>query len=188
MPVPGGFLADAWVDSLTVRVSKTDAGQRMIPITDAASEVILRLRERAKGFNGIEKHHYIFPACEHGHVDPTRHQKSFRTAWRNLTRAIQCPACGRLQQPANKCADEKCRAKIQGIKSQLAESQVSDQTIMASHRWPREPKDVGPLFACAERGEAASCGRTLGKADRKLVHGERKHRLRHKRRHKTGCR
>src|SRR5260370_37508403 len=147
MAVSEGFLADAWVDRLTVRVSKTDAGQRMIPINDAASEVILRLRQRAKGFNGAEKRHYVFPACEHGNVDPARHQKSFRTAWRNLTRAIQCPACGKLQQPGNKCADKKCRAKIQGIKSQLAglrfhdlrhlaitelaESQVSDQTIMA---------------------------------------------------------
>ena len=107
----------------------------------------MRLRERAKRFNGTEKRHYIFPACEHGHVDPTRHQKSFRTAWRNLTRAIQCPACGKLRPPGNKCADKECRAKIHGIKSQLAglrfhdlrhlaitelaESQVSDQTIFA---------------------------------------------------------
>jgi integrase len=132
---------------ILVRASKTEAGQRLIPMNKEANEVILRLRERAKVFNGSEKHHYIFPACEHGHVDPTRHQKSFRTAWRNLTRAIHCPACGKLQHPANKCADKKCRAKIQGIKSQLAglrfhdlrhlaitelaESQVSDQTIMA---------------------------------------------------------
>jgi hypothetical protein len=74
-------------------------------------------------------------------------KKSFRTAWRNLTRAIQCPACGKLQPPGNKCADKKCQAKIQRIKSQLAElrfhdlrhlaitelaeAQVSDQTIIA---------------------------------------------------------
>ena len=121
----------------------------MVGIPDAVgrSSVILRLRERARGFSGIENHHYVFPSCEHGHLDPTRHQKSFRTAWRNLTRAILCPVCGKLQQPGNKCSDKRCGAKIQGINSQLAglrfhdlrhlaitelaESQVSDQTIMA---------------------------------------------------------
>jgi hypothetical protein len=92
-------------------------------------------------------HHHLFPACERGHVDPTRHQKSFRTAWRNLTRAIQCPACGRLQRPAKACGNRACRFDIGNIQSplaglrfhdlrhhaitELAESQVSDQTIMA---------------------------------------------------------
>jgi integrase len=62
---------------IIVRASKTEAGQRLIPMNKEANEVMLRLRERAKPFNGIEKHHYIFPACEDGHVDPARHQKKF---------------------------------------------------------------------------------------------------------------
>src|SRR5204863_2489027 len=57
------------------------------------------------------------------------------------------PTCGKLQSPGNNCVDKECQAKIQGIKSQLAglrfhdlrhlaitelaESQVSDRTIMA---------------------------------------------------------
>ena len=67
--------------------SKTDAGERMIPMNEETMEIVMRLRERAKGFSGTESQHYVFPACEHGHVDPTRNQTSFRTAWRNLTKA-----------------------------------------------------------------------------------------------------
>jgi len=133
--------------AILVRTSKTEAGQRMIPMNDEAYEMVVRLRERAKAFNGIELHHYVFPACEHGRVDPTRNQNSFRTAWRNLTRVIQCPTCGKSQGPGKICISGKCKADIRSIRSpldglrfhdlrhhaitELAESQVSDQTIMA---------------------------------------------------------
>jgi integrase len=133
--------------AILVRISKTEAGQRLIPMNDAAYEILKRLRNRAKAFSGIDPEHYVFPACEHGHVDATRHQTSFRTAWRNLTRAIQCPLCGKLQKPGKACTNSKCGADIQRVKSpfaglrfhdlrhhaitELAESQVSDQTIMA---------------------------------------------------------
>ncbi len=132
---------------ILVRTSKTDAGERVIPMNDETLEIVMRLRERAKGFNGTEAQHYVFPACEHGHVDPTRNQTSFRTAWRNLTRLIQCPACGRQQGPSEKCGNSECKADLKKVKSplaglrfhdlrhhaitELAESQVSDQTIMA---------------------------------------------------------
>src|SRR5271157_2550891 len=101
-----------------VRTSKTDAGERLIPMNEETLEIVMRLRERGKGFNGTEAQHYVFPACEHGHVDPTRNQTSFRTAWRRLTKA----------------------AGLEGLRfndlrhhaiTELAESQVSDQTIMA---------------------------------------------------------
>jgi len=132
---------------IVVRTSKTEAGQRFIPMNDEAYEMVLHLRERAKAFSGIEAQHYVFPACEHGHVDPTRNQHSFRTAWRSLTRVISCPACGKLQGPGEVCTNRKCKGAIRDIRSplaglrfhdlrhhaitELAESQVSDQTIMA---------------------------------------------------------
>jgi len=132
---------------ILVRTSKTEAGQRFIPMNDEAYELMVSLRHRAKAFNGIEPQHFVFPACEHGHVDPTQNQQSFRTAWRNLTRSINCPACGKLQGPGEKCTNRKCTAPIRNIRSplaglrfhdlrhhaitELAESQVSDQTIMA---------------------------------------------------------
>jgi integrase len=133
--------------AILVRTSKTEAGQRLIPMNDETHEIVIRLRERAKRFNGAEPRHHVFPACEHGHIDPTRSQKSFRTAWRNLTSAIECPACCKLQRPGETCTNEECKADIRSIKSplaglrfhdlrhhaitELAESQVSDQTIMA---------------------------------------------------------
>jgi integrase len=133
--------------AILVRTSKTEAGQRLIPMNDEAYEMVARLRERAKGFNGIQPLHYVFPACEHGDVDPTRNQHSFRTAWRSLTRVILCPTCGKSQGPGKTCINRECRADIRSIRSsldglrfhdlrhhaitELAESQVSDQTIMA---------------------------------------------------------
>jgi integrase len=133
--------------AIVVRTSKTEAGQRLIPMNEQAYQIFVRLRERAKLFKGLEPEHYVFPACEHGHVDPTQHQMSFRTAWRNLTNAIQCSACGKLQSPGERCANRKCKGDIREIKSplaglrfhdlrhhaitELAESQASDQTIMA---------------------------------------------------------
>ena len=101
-----------------VRTSKTDAGERLIPMNEETLEIVMRLRERAKGFNGTEAQHYVFPACEHGHVDPTRNQTSFRTAWRRLTKAAGLAGL-RFHDLRHHAITE------------LAESQVSDQTIMA---------------------------------------------------------
>jgi integrase len=133
--------------SVVIQTSKTEAGERLIPMNEGIEQIFVRLRERAKKFSGVEPHHYVFPACEHGNVDPSRGQKSSRTAWRNLTRAVQCPDCRRFQKPGRLCSDKACGADIHSLKSplaglrfhdlrhhaitELAESQVSDQTIMA---------------------------------------------------------
>jgi len=62
--------------------------------------------------------HFVFPACEHRDVDPSRPITSFRTAWRNATKA----------------------AGLRGLRfhdlrhtaiTKLAESLASEQTIMA---------------------------------------------------------
>jgi integrase len=105
-------------NSFTVRRSKTDAGLRSIPMNDDARVAVLELWERATAFGGTKPEHFLFPACEHGHVKPDRCQKSWRTAWRKLTAA----------------------AGIEGFRfhdcrhhaiTELAESQASDSTIMA---------------------------------------------------------
>jgi integrase len=98
--------------------SKTDAGVRTIPLNPDAIEAILELRERAKAFRGLEPHHYLFPACEHGIIDPTRFQKSWRTAWRKLTAAAGVKGF----------RFHDCRH--QAI-TELAESTANDATIMA---------------------------------------------------------
>jgi hypothetical protein len=64
-----------------------------------------------------------------------------------VTRAVECPKCGQLQRPSDSCQNAECKADTHDIKSplaglrfhdlrhtaitKLAESQASDQTIMA---------------------------------------------------------
>ena len=144
--------------TLTVRRSKTEAGERVIPLNADAWEVILALYRQAQGLGNPEPGHYLFPAvrkARHGErqssekqdkekLDPTRPVVTWRTAWRKLTRVIQCPECGLLQDPAEKCSG--CKADTEDMNSpfhgfrfhdlrhqaitELAESRTSDQTIM----------------------------------------------------------
>jgi integrase len=131
--------------SLTVRKSKTEAGERVIPLNADAWAVILELYRRSQTLGATEPSHFLFPACETAHFNPTRGIKSWRTAWRRLTRAIQCAGCGLLQNPGETCVS--CEASIAKLKSpfegfrfhdlrhqaitELAESKASDQTIMS---------------------------------------------------------
>ena len=131
--------------SLTVKKSKTEAGERVIPLNVDAWAVILELYKRSQKLKGTEPSHFLFPACETAHIDATKPIRSWRTAWRRLTRAIQCPGCGLLQNPGDTCAG--CEASIAKLKSpfegfrfhdlrhqaitELAESKASDSTIMS---------------------------------------------------------
>ena len=111
---------------LRLRQSKTDAGLRPIPLNADALGVVRRLYDRAEAFGGPEPEHYLFPACESGKIDPTRPQKSWRTAWRSLTK----------------------EAGLEGLRfhdlrhhaiTELAESDTSEQTILsiAGHVSPK---------------------------------------------------
>jgi integrase len=127
--------------------TKTDAGERVIPLNANAVVAIVELYRRAQTIGGTEADHYVFPACENGRINPTRSQTTWRTAWRRLTRAIYCPACGQLQNPSKICRNQECGTDIHEVKSptaglrfhdlrhhaitELAESQASDQTVMA---------------------------------------------------------
>ena len=131
--------------SLTVKKSKTEAGERVIPLNADAWAVILELYSRAQTLGGFEASHFLFPACETAHIDPTRAMKSWRTAWRRLTRAVQCAGCGLLQNPAAACSQcgvdtSKLKSPFMGFRfhdlrhqaiTELAESKASDQTIMS---------------------------------------------------------
>jgi integrase len=127
---------DLFSKTLTIRKSKTDAGERVVPLTDVALSALGRLRRRAEGFGAVEPSHYVFAAfvpkfklngkrAVDGVIDykmtafdPTRHLRSWRSAWRTLTR----------------------KAGLQGFRfhdvrhcaiTQLAENGASDSTIMA---------------------------------------------------------
>ncbi len=144
--------------TLTVQRSKTEAGERVIPLNFDAFSAVMRLRERAKGLFGeaISPDWYVFPHAEgNSKPDPTKPMSGWRSAWRRITRAISCPACGRVQDPADICRNDDCKANVSKVKSstaglrfhdlrhhaitELAESQASDQTVMAiaGHVSPR---------------------------------------------------
>jgi len=144
--------------TVTIRRSKTAAGERLIPLNADAWVAILSLRDKARKLCGdnLGPDWYVLPHAEgYSKPDPTRPMSGWRSAWRSLTRAIQCPACGQLQQPAQTCGNDECEADIGGLKSplhglrfhdlrhhaitELAESQASERTIMAiaGHISPR---------------------------------------------------
>ncbi|MGA3317139.1 MAG: site-specific integrase [Candidatus Korobacteraceae bacterium] len=133
--------------AITIRRSKTDAGLRVIPLNADAIGAMTSLYRRALELGPVHPDHYIFFACERGAIDPTHPMKSWRTAWRTLTRAIRCPRCRLVQDPAPKCKAKGCDEDLSKITSplaglrfhdlrhhaitELAESQTSDTTIMS---------------------------------------------------------
>jgi len=136
--------------SLTIRRSKTVAGERVIPLNANSYKAIMRLRERAQKLFGtdLQPDWHVFPSAEgYSKPDPTKPMSGWRSAWRSLTRAIRCPACEELQNPSLFCRNPKCGADISKLKSstaglrfhdlrhhavtELAESQASDRTIMS---------------------------------------------------------
>jgi integrase len=69
---------------LTICRSKTAAGHRTISLNTDAVGALARLRQRAQYNNATEQEHFVFPACEYEHIDPTRPQTSWRTAWHKM--------------------------------------------------------------------------------------------------------
>src|SRR5215469_2660592 len=53
---------DLFNRTLTIRRSKTAAGERVVPLTDVATSALARLRHRAESFGTVEPSHYVFAA------------------------------------------------------------------------------------------------------------------------------
>jgi len=109
---------DLMEKTLVIRKSKTEAGERVIPLNADAWSAVLSLYRRAQGFGSVAPEHYLFPACEASHFDPTRPLAGWRTAWRNLRAAAGLPKL-RFHDLRHHAITE------------LAESQASDSTVMA---------------------------------------------------------
>jgi integrase len=123
---------DLFGKTLTIRKSKTAAGERVVPLTDVAASALAKLRQRAEGFGSVEPQHYVFAAFVPKFTfsgkkvidfqligfDPTRHLNSWRSAWRTLTKKAGLP--GFRFHDLRHCAI-----------TQLAENGASDSTIMA---------------------------------------------------------
>jgi len=104
--------------TLTIRKSKTEAGERVIPLNSDAWNTVLSLYRRAQALGDVMPEHYVFLACEASHFDATRPMASWRTAWRNLRNAASLPKL-RFHDLRHHAITE------------LAESQASDSTVMA---------------------------------------------------------
>src|SRR5882762_5745261 len=109
---------DFLAGTVTIRRSKTEAGQRVIPLNEDALSAMQELYRRASAIGGTQPDHYVFPACENEHFNPTTPQKSWRSAWRSLRKAAGIGAL-RFHDLRHHAITE------------LAESQASDATIMA---------------------------------------------------------
>jgi len=176
--------------TMTVERSKTEAGERVIPLNTTAMQAIMSLRQRAQKIGGPSPEHFVFFACENGRVDASKPQKSWRTAWRNLTRAVNCPACGKLQSPTETCRSIQCRADMRKVKSptaglrfhdlrhhaitELAESQASDSTVMsiAGHVSPKMLAHYSHVRLEAKRNALdALCRPALKKGRAEASHG-----------------
>ena len=124
---------DLFGRTLTIRRSKTVAGERIVPLTDVAASALARLRRRAESFGTVESAHYVFAAFTPKFAfsgkkvvnysvtgwDPTRHVGSWRSAWRTLTK--KAGLAGFRFHDMRHCAI-----------TQLAEGGASDATIMSA--------------------------------------------------------
>jgi integrase len=109
---------DFLASTVSIQKSKTQAGQRMIPLNEPAMRAVRELYTRASEIGGTRPEHCVFPACENDRFDPTTPQKSWRSAWRSLRKAAGIPAL-RFHDLRHHAITE------------LAESQASDATIMS---------------------------------------------------------
>jgi integrase len=145
---------------ITIRRSKTNAGERAIPLNGAALWAFARLLERANALGSTEPEHCLFPAFRYRKTkeapasrgtgyDPLRPQKTWRTAWRSLVKETAIRAGAKAVEAALKAGGdaemaEAARGKAAGAFAglrfhdlrhsaitKLAESGASDSTIMA---------------------------------------------------------
>ena len=113
--------------------TKTDAGEREIPLNSVALYALRHLLKRARLLGASAPEHYLLPTELSRHTrqsdplraragngaafDPTEHQKTWATAWHTLTRAVRCPSCALLQPPGIAC--RKCKAGMRDLESPL---------------------------------------------------------------------
>lgn len=101
-----------------VERSKNESGRREIPLNPDAIAALKNLLDRAQAIGSAEPDHFVFPACENNRFDSTKHQKSWVSAWRSLTKAAGLPGF-RFHDLRHTAITE------------LAESGAADATLMA---------------------------------------------------------
>jgi integrase len=84
---------------IRIRRAKTDAGQRLVELNQAATEAVSKLYVRAQTLGASTPDHFLLPTDLSRHTkdcdplkggigfDATKHQSSWRSAWRSLRKA-----------------------------------------------------------------------------------------------------
>lgn len=133
----------------TIRRSKNPTGHRTIPLNGDAMAALARLLDRAQAHRSNQPEHYVFPTCEHLANDPTRPQKSWRTAWRKLVReTARRVGRGAAQEALDSgcglraaiAAWKRAAGQLRGLRfhdlrhqaiTEMSEAGASDATLMA---------------------------------------------------------
>ena len=120
--------------------TKTDAGERVIPLNQSAFAVLVRLRRQAELLGNTRPEHYVFPACENGRIDPTKPMRSWRSAW------------GSLRKKAGLSRLRFHDLRHQAI-TEMCEKGLPDMTIMqiAGHVSPQMLKHYSHIRTQAKR-------------------------------------
>jgi integrase len=103
---------------ISIPSSKTDAGVRRVPLNEDAFLGFRIMYQRAVHLNIANPISFVFPACEHGHIDATQSQRSWRSAWRSLTKVAGLQGL-RFHDLKHQCVTE------------LAENGTPELTILA---------------------------------------------------------
>jgi len=119
-------LRDINLDQRCVRIrregTKTDAGARLIPLTDSAAEAMRGLLARAHRLGAVQPEHYLFPGNDlitvtgrkHRQrvVNPSKPQYTFGDAWRSLRKASGVDPRLRLHDFRHTVATEMAEAGV----------------------------------------------------------------------------
>lgn len=183
--------ADLFARTLSIKRSKTEAGQRLIPLNAEAMAAFARLRKRAEAFGGGVPEHFVFPACERGQFDFEHHQRSLRTAWRKLVKqaakqagdeaAEQALKAGTDPQPASVAAEKPYRGfrfhdlRHQSI-TEMAEAGIQEATMqsIAGHLSKRMLDHYSHVRLAAKRDAVAALGGGLIASEPSAEHAKGK--------------
>jgi integrase len=119
---------------ITVRLSKTDAGTRVLPLNDEAWSAVCALKKRADAFGFYEPEHFMLPRMR-PFVDGTKPMGAggWRSAWRSLRKAAGMPKL-RFYDLRHQFVTELCEAGVaEAIIRELAGHIDPEMTRHYSH-------------------------------------------------------
>jgi integrase len=127
---------DLFARVATIRRSKTAAGHRTIPLNGDVMAALARLLEHARALGSSESEHYGFPACEERIIDPSRPQKSWRTAWRKLVSETGARFRGKASEQPSQPGNAPL-APIRSLRFHDLRHQVITEMAKPAHPTPR---------------------------------------------------